>query len=159
MSIHNTTWSPRRRYSAVAVFSDDLERVVLIHKLKPAWQAGKANFPGGKVEAKDWPPHLAEGPGIVKALLEELETQQDASERILAQTKEGHWTEVQTLKFEYQEAVARLKERVETAATLALNYRQVLDACPPCRVHGAGCVAHAGPRPSHSEGSSAGDSR
>ncbi len=57
MSIHNTTWSPRRRYSAVAVFSDDLERVVLIHKLKPAWQAGKANFPGGKVEAKDWPPH------------------------------------------------------------------------------------------------------
>lgn len=50
-----TTWSPRRRYSAVAVFSDDLERVVLIHKLKPAWQAGKANFPGGKVEAtKDY---------------------------------------------------------------------------------------------------------
>lgn len=55
MSIHNTTWSPRRRYSAVAVFSDDLERVVLIHKLKPAWQAGKANFPGGKVESKDEP--------------------------------------------------------------------------------------------------------
>lgn len=54
MSIHNTTWSPRRRYSAVAVFSDDLERVVLIHKLKPAWQAGKANFPGGKVEDSDW---------------------------------------------------------------------------------------------------------
>lgn len=54
MSIHNTTWSPRRRYSAVAVFSDDLERVVLIHKLKPAWQAGKANFPGGKVELKDY---------------------------------------------------------------------------------------------------------
>ncbi len=48
-----TSWSPRRRYSAVAVFSDDLERVVLIHKLKPAWQAGKANFPGGKVEEED----------------------------------------------------------------------------------------------------------
>ncbi len=47
------TWSPRRRYSAVAVFSQDLERVALIHKLRPAWQAGKANFPGGKVEAKD----------------------------------------------------------------------------------------------------------
>jgi len=39
------TWSPTRRYSAVAVFSQDLERVVLIHKLRPAWQAGKANFP------------------------------------------------------------------------------------------------------------------
>ena len=42
-------------YSAVAVFSEDLERVVLIHKLRPAWQAGKANFPGGKVEDKDMP--------------------------------------------------------------------------------------------------------
>lgn len=48
-------WSPKRRYSAAAVFSDDLERVVLIHRLKPAWQAGKANVPGGKVEDKDWP--------------------------------------------------------------------------------------------------------
>lgn len=47
------TWSPRRRYSAVAVFSEDLERVVLIHKLRPSWQAGKANFPSGEVVAKD----------------------------------------------------------------------------------------------------------
>lgn len=47
------TWSPSRRYSAVAVFSPDLERVVLIHKLRPAWRAGKANFPGGKVEEQD----------------------------------------------------------------------------------------------------------
>ncbi len=54
MSLHSMTWSPTRRYSAVAVFSQDLERVVLIHKLKPAWQAGKANFPGGKVEDQDW---------------------------------------------------------------------------------------------------------
>lgn len=44
--------STKRRYSAVAVFSDDLERIVLIHKLKPDWQAGKANLPGGKVEAE-----------------------------------------------------------------------------------------------------------
>lgn len=50
----SSTWSPRRRYSAVAVFSKDLERVVLIHKLRPAWQAGKANFPGGKVEERDY---------------------------------------------------------------------------------------------------------
>lgn len=40
----------KRRYSAVAIFSEDLERVVLIHKQKPDWQAGKANLPGGKVE-------------------------------------------------------------------------------------------------------------
>ena len=48
-------WFPKRRYSAVALFSQDLEHVLLIHKLKPAWQAGKANFPGGKVEESDHP--------------------------------------------------------------------------------------------------------
>lgn len=47
------SFTPKHRYSAVAVFSEDLERV--IHKLKPAWQAGKANLSGGKVEeTKDW---------------------------------------------------------------------------------------------------------
>lgn len=43
------------RYSAIAVFDADLDRVVLIEKQKPAWQVGKANFPGGKVEDTDWP--------------------------------------------------------------------------------------------------------
>ena len=43
------------RYSAIAIFDKDLDRVVLIEKQKPVWQAGKANFPGGKVEARDWP--------------------------------------------------------------------------------------------------------
>lgn len=41
------------RYSAIAIFDKDLDRVVLIEKQKPVWQAGKANFPGGKVEAGD----------------------------------------------------------------------------------------------------------
>lgn len=48
-------WFPKRRYSAVALFSQDLDHVLLIHKQKPAWQAGKANFPGGKVEESDHP--------------------------------------------------------------------------------------------------------
>lgn len=43
------------RYSAIAIFDKALDRVVLIEKQKPTWQAGKANFPGGKVEAGDWP--------------------------------------------------------------------------------------------------------
>ncbi len=42
------------RYSAIAIFDKDLDRVVLIEKQKPAWQAGKANFPGGKVETVDY---------------------------------------------------------------------------------------------------------
>jgi 8-oxo-dGTP pyrophosphatase MutT (NUDIX family) len=42
------------RYSAIAIFDKDLDRVVLIEKQKPAWQAGKANFPGGKVEPSDY---------------------------------------------------------------------------------------------------------
>lgn len=44
-----------KRYSCAAIFSLNLSRVVLIHKLRPLWQAGKANFPGGKVELTDWP--------------------------------------------------------------------------------------------------------
>lgn len=48
------TFAPRRCYSAVAVLSPDLERIVLIHKLKPSWQVGKANLPGGKVEVQDY---------------------------------------------------------------------------------------------------------
>jgi len=43
-----------KRYSAIAVFDKNLDRVMLIEKQKPAWQAGKANFPGGKVEKEDY---------------------------------------------------------------------------------------------------------
>ena len=60
-------WFPKRRYSAVALFSQDLEHVLLIHKQKPAWQAGKANFPGGKVDAGETPEQA-----LVRELEEEL---------------------------------------------------------------------------------------
>ena len=50
-----------KRCSAVAVFSQDLERVCLIHKLRPDWQAGKANFPGGKVDRSDAKPSMWNG--------------------------------------------------------------------------------------------------
>lgn len=63
-------FNPKRRYSAVAVMSEDLERVVLIHKLRPDWQAGKANLPGGKVDGVmtgsgdhgtgDWPDRIVQ---------------------------------------------------------------------------------------------------
>ncbi len=43
-----------RRYSSIAMFSDDLQRIVLIHKQKPDWQAGLANVIGGKVEPDDY---------------------------------------------------------------------------------------------------------
>ncbi|TXH49301.1 MAG: NUDIX domain-containing protein [Desulfurellales bacterium] len=43
-----------KRYSCIVAFSSNLHDVLLIHKLRPAWQAGKANFPGGKVDAGDW---------------------------------------------------------------------------------------------------------
>lgn len=58
------TYTPKRRYSAVAVLSDDLDRVVLIHKLRPDWQAGKANLPGGKVEAQDISTRYYASPGF-----------------------------------------------------------------------------------------------
>lgn len=69
-----------KRYSCVAVFSHGLHDVLLIHKLRPVWQAGKANFPGGKVDADDWldahgtqttDPHIAHLKCVVRELREE----------------------------------------------------------------------------------------
>jgi ADP-ribose pyrophosphatase YjhB (NUDIX family) len=37
-------------YTIGAIFIDGLEQVLLINKLKPAWQAGLKNLPGGKKE-------------------------------------------------------------------------------------------------------------
>lgn len=39
------------QYTCGFLFSEDGSRVLLIRKLKPAWQAGKLNGIGGKVEA------------------------------------------------------------------------------------------------------------
>lgn len=41
------------QYSAVCVFNEEMDQVVLVHKLRPSWQLNKANFPGGKVESCD----------------------------------------------------------------------------------------------------------
>lgn len=49
----NIATSPRRRYSAVFVLDASLRRLVLVHKLSPEWQRGRANVPGGKVDAAD----------------------------------------------------------------------------------------------------------
>lgn len=43
-----------RRFSAVANFSEDRNDVLVVKKLRPAAQMGRANFPGGKVELSDW---------------------------------------------------------------------------------------------------------
>jgi len=37
----------------------DFDRVLLIRKTKPAWQAGKLNGVGGKIETGDFTPHRA----------------------------------------------------------------------------------------------------
>ena len=42
-------------YVAGFLFSADLSKVLLIRKLKPAWQAGKLNGVGGKVEPGETP--------------------------------------------------------------------------------------------------------
>ena len=39
-----------KRYSLGFVFNGSLDKVLLMHKLKPEWQAGKLNGLGGKVE-------------------------------------------------------------------------------------------------------------
>jgi len=42
-----------QHYSVGFVFDRQMDEVLLIHKLKPEWQAGKLNGPGGKVEENE----------------------------------------------------------------------------------------------------------
>jgi len=48
-----TFGAPLARYVAGFMFSQDRQFVVLIRKQKPAWQKGKLNGIGGKVEAEE----------------------------------------------------------------------------------------------------------
>jgi 8-oxo-dGTP diphosphatase len=43
------------KYVAGFVFDDDEQRVILIRKLKPAWQKGLLNGVGGKIEGEEKP--------------------------------------------------------------------------------------------------------
>lgn len=43
-------------YVCGLLFSESRETVALVHKQKPAWQAGKLNGPGGKIERRETPP-------------------------------------------------------------------------------------------------------
>jgi 8-oxo-dGTP diphosphatase len=49
---------PSQAYVVGLMFSNDLSQVALIRKNKPAWQAGKLNGVGGKVE-KNEPPYVS----------------------------------------------------------------------------------------------------
>ncbi len=42
-----------QKYTLGFIFNNTLDKVLLIHKLTPAWQNGKVNGPGGKVESDD----------------------------------------------------------------------------------------------------------
>jgi 8-oxo-dGTP diphosphatase len=43
--------TPAFTYVLALLFTPDRRRVVLMHKRRPAWQAGRVNAPGGKVRA------------------------------------------------------------------------------------------------------------
>ena len=42
-----------KRYTIGALFTPDFEQVLLIQKLKPEWQKGKLNLPGGHIEENE----------------------------------------------------------------------------------------------------------
>lgn len=44
-----------KRYTAGLLFSNTRDKVVLVEKLKPAWQRGKLNAVGGKIEEGEEP--------------------------------------------------------------------------------------------------------
>lgn len=72
------------QYVVGALFSFDGTKVVLIEKQKPAWQAGKWNFPGGKIE---------QGEAPVQAMVRECE------EEIGLVTTEQEWEQAITMNF------------------------------------------------------------
>lgn len=65
------------KYVLGFMFSEDKKRVALIKKTKPAWQAGRRNGIGGKVEKEEWPDGA-----MVREFFEETGLQ----------TKESDWT-------------------------------------------------------------------
>jgi mutator protein MutT len=44
-----------KQYTIGALFNNDMTKILLIQKVKPEWQAGKLNFPGGKTEEGETP--------------------------------------------------------------------------------------------------------
>lgn len=42
-----------KKYTIGALFTPDFKRVLLIKKVKPAWQKDKLNFPGGSIEENE----------------------------------------------------------------------------------------------------------
>ena len=50
---------PHFVYVLALLFTPDRERVVLMHKTRPAWQAGRVNAPGGKLLPGETPGEAA----------------------------------------------------------------------------------------------------
>src|SRR4051812_30440104 len=59
-----------QKYTLGFVFNSTLDKVLLIHKLTPAWQNGKVNGPGGKVEGDD-------NGDILKSIVREIKEETD----------------------------------------------------------------------------------
>jgi 8-oxo-dGTP diphosphatase len=68
---------PKRRTKYVVgfAFTEDREKVVLIRKTKPAWQYGRLNGVGGKVEPKEYP-----GNAMIREFQEEAGVATDFSD-------------------------------------------------------------------------------
>lgn len=43
------------KYTIGIIFNDTFDKVVLINKKRPSWQAGRLNFPGGHIEEGETP--------------------------------------------------------------------------------------------------------
>lgn len=54
----NTEQPDFLEYTIGMLYSEDFEKVLLIKKTRPNWQAGHYNFPGGKIEPGE-PPHIS----------------------------------------------------------------------------------------------------
>jgi 8-oxo-dGTP diphosphatase len=75
-----------KRYTCGFCFNEAMDRVVLIQKNRPAWQAGKLNGVGG---------HVEDGESPIDCMIREF--QEEAGVTL------EKWTHVLTLRFQYAE--------------------------------------------------------
>jgi 8-oxo-dGTP diphosphatase len=80
---------PARVYGLALLFTADRSRVVLLHRTRPAWQAGRVNALGGKLLPDEAPAaaarrEVAEEAGVDVPLWEEFLVWHDAAYRMHA---------------------------------------------------------------------------
>ena len=97
-------------YVAGFLFTEDRKHVLLIEKQKPAWQKGKLNGIGGKIELDENPEHA-----MMREFLEEVGIE----------ISPGHWNHFSTL---YADAHSKHSDKQRWKVRFYYAFGNVMDA-------------------------------